>query len=242
MNQLNPHVQYFIFGCPAWVWLSAIGIGGVFLALFAIIGIDLFGPKPVKRIVVDDTAIELWEKERKLPGGADAIIVPVATDMKMSAGIAKWVRDKTADTIQYEALKVAPLPPGDVFVGSGGKYRFNSTALAVVMDDQKRTSPEWIREAIATALVRLRAEDAETCFVPDMTDDLLQQPKTITDEQRRATCRPVAHAIMDGIISSGTHYVTIKIWAPRVNRDIWLEELDRVAEDVLAGRTSLVPA
>src|SRR5258707_1084963 len=119
---MNPHLYMFVAGCPLWAWLSAFGIGLVFLSLFAVIALDLFGPRPVKRIVVDDTAIELWERERKMPGGADAIIVPVAPDLKMSTGVAKWVRDATANTVQYEALKVAPLKPGDVFVGSGGKY------------------------------------------------------------------------------------------------------------------------
>src|SRR5215210_6261909 len=120
---MNPSQYMTYFGSPLWVWLSGFGIGLTFLALFAIILRDIFGPRPLKRIEVGDTAIELWERERKMPGGADAIIVPVAPDLKMSTGIAKWVRDATANAVQYEADEAAPLPPGSAFVGAGGKYR-----------------------------------------------------------------------------------------------------------------------
>lgn len=239
---MNPDQYMFIGGSPLWVWLSGIGIGFTFVALFAIILYDRIGPRALKRVEVGDTWIEVWERERKMPGGADAIVVPVAPDLKMSTGIAKWVRDATANAVQYEAQKVAPLQPGDAFVGSGGKFRFGTTALAVVMDDQKRTSPEWIRQSIATALVRLREEDAHTVLLPDMTEDLLQQPKTITDEQRLSTCRPIARAMVDGILASDTDYDTIKIWVWRGNRDVWVEELTRLAEDIRTGHARPVPA
>ena len=239
---MNPDQFMYIGGSPLWVWLSAFGIGLTFLALFAIILRDQFGPRPLKSVRIGDTEIELWERERKMPGGADAIVVPVAPDLKMSTGIAKWVRDATANAVQYEALKVAPLPPGEVFVGSGGKFRFGTTALAVVMDGQKRTSPEWIREGLASALVRLREAGAHTVLLPDMTEDLLQQPKSISDEQRKSTCRPVARAMVDGILASDTDYDTIRIWAWRGNRDIWLEELNALAEDIRTGQARPVPA
>ena len=239
---MNPDQYMFVFGVPVYVWLSALGIGLVFAALFLVIGYDYFGPEPLKRVIVGETHIELWERERKMPGGADGIVVPVALDLKMAVGIAKWVRDATANTVQYEASKVAPLPPGEVFVGSGGKFRFGSTALAVVMDEQKRTTPEWISEGVARALQKLRAADATTCLLPDFTEDLLQQPKTITDEQRRQTGRPIARAMVDGILNSDSDFDSIKIWAWRGNRDIWLEELGQLADDIRTGHARPVPA
>jgi hypothetical protein len=239
---MNPHQYTFLGGSPIWVWLSGIAIALTFVALFVIILWDRFGPRPLKRVEVGDTVIELWERERKLPGGADGIVVPVAPDLKMATGIAKQVRDWTANTVQYEALKVAPLEPGDVFVGSGGKFRFGTTALAVVMDGQKRTSPEWIREGVTRALVKLRESDAHTCLLPDMTEDLLQQPKTITDEQRLSTCKPIARAMIDGILASDADFDTIRIWAWRGNRDVWMQELGRLAEDIRQGHARPVPA
>ena len=238
---MNPHQYTFIGGSPIWVWLSGIGIGLTFVALFVVLILDRM-QRPLKRLQLGDTLIELWERERKLPGGADGIVVPVAPDLKMSAGIAKQVKDWTANNVQYEALKVAPLEPGEVFVGSGGKFRSDATALAVVMDGQKRTSPEWIRDGVARALVKLREHDAHSVLLPDMTEDLLQQPKTITAEQRAMTARPVARAMVDGILQSDTDYDVIKIWAWRGNRDVWVEELNALAEDIRTGQARLAPA
>src|SRR5437867_9038866 len=95
-----------------------------------------------------DTTIELWFRPWNRGPKAEAIIVPVAPDMKMSAGIAKWARDASANRVQNQALRIAPLAPGDAFVGAGGKYRFGMVALAVVMDDTKQTTPEWIVDGI----------------------------------------------------------------------------------------------
>src|SRR5947207_753214 len=113
---------------------------------------QLVAQNPAKKVSVGDTEIQLWIKERTFSSGADAIIVPVGPDLKMVAGIAKWVRDATGDRIQHEADEVAPLPPGEAFAGAGGKFRFKIAALAVVMDDAKRTSPEWIARGTANAM------------------------------------------------------------------------------------------
>src|SRR5205085_9079578 len=109
---------------------------------------------------VGDTTIELWARERRMPSAGEAIIVPVATDLRMTTGIAKWVRDASADAAQKAALKHAPLPPGEAVLVPGGKFKFGHAALAVVMDDNKRTSPAWISDAIARSIVLARTEAA----------------------------------------------------------------------------------
>lgn len=82
------------------------------------------------------------------------------SDLKMVAGIAKWVRDATADVLQREAEAAAPLAPGEAFAGVGGRYRFKVGVLAVVMDEQKRTRSEWIRDGIARAIKLARDRSA----------------------------------------------------------------------------------
>ncbi|MEP6755353.1 MAG: hypothetical protein ABJA67_07625 [Chthonomonadales bacterium] len=229
MTQAKPFD--FILGSPYWIWVGIAMFSAVFAALFAVIFWEYFGPKPKRRISVNGTSIELWDKERKMPGGAGGIIVPVASDMKMSSGISKWVRDASANAVQYEALRVAPMQPGEFFVGSGGRYRFAKTALAVVMDDQKRTSTEWIKRAVSASISNLREMDADVILVPDMTEDLLRQPTWISDEQRKETCRPIARAMLDGIIEGCQDVERVKIWAWRGNADIWAEELDRISAE-----------
>jgi hypothetical protein len=224
----------FFAGSPIYVWVGAAIIAAVIGVLFLILAGELFTPKPHRRVEVGNTVVEVWVRERRLPAPGEAIIVPVASDMKMSTGIAKWVRDSTANAVQYEALEVAPLSPGEAFVGSGGKYRFGVTALTVVMDEQKRTSPEWISSAIAKALVLCRQKDVQVCILPDMTEDLLRQPQWITEDQRRETCRPIARAMVEGIIRDVDVMDVVRIWVWRKgNEDIFVEELDRAVESYL---------
>ena len=42
--------------------------------------------------------------------------------------------------------------------------------------------------------------------------------------------------MVDGILVSDSDYDTIKIWVWRGNRDIWMEELNRLAEDIRTGQ------
>src|SRR5205814_981953 len=113
--------------------------------------------------------------QRKLPfmAAADALIVPVGPDLKMVSGVAKMARDRGADIIQVEANRVAPLKPGDAFVGTGARYRYRYTALAVIFDDSKRTSAEIITQAVVTAVTKLRAMGARSMVIADMTENLL---------------------------------------------------------------------
>jgi hypothetical protein len=212
---------------PLWVILGAgiVALTGVAL-VFALI-YEVVRPKPRKRIRIGDTTVTLWVRERRMPGSAGALVVPVATDLKMVAGIAKWARDAGADRLQHEADAAAPLAPGEAFVGSGGRYRFKVGALAVVMDDAKRTSPEWIRDAVATALRAAREKDARSAIVADFTEDLLRQPNWITAEQRRETCGPIARAILDGIVAGGGTLDEVRIWVWRGgNEDIYAALFD----------------
>src|SRR5690349_12367449 len=109
---------------------------------------------PRCRAALEDLTIEVWVSQRKLPLAmrAGAILVPTAPDLKMVFGIAKMVRDMGADNAQREANAVAPLPPGEVFIGTGAKYRYKFTALAVIFDEAKRTSPQWITSSVGKAM------------------------------------------------------------------------------------------
>ena len=144
------------------------------------------------------------------------------------------MRDATAQEIQREALRAAPLPPGEVFVGTGGRFRFGHTALAVVMDDAKRTSPGWISDAVARAIRLCRAKGASVIILPDFTEDLLRQPQTITDEQRHETCGPIARAMLLGVLAEEDTMETVRIWVWRKEyAGVYLEEINRLDLDAL---------
>jgi len=224
-------IYYSFLNAPMWAWEGAIITFGTFFLLCASVVWDIVRKKPIKTVRHGDLTIELWARERRMPSPGEAIIVPVAPDLRMNIGIAKWVRDVTADEVQHEALAVAPLPPGDVFVGRGGKFRFGHTALAVVMDESKIPTPAWITDGVAHAIREARAEGAGTILLPDFTEDLLRQPPTITDEQRRESCRPIARAMLEGVLQAGDTMETVKVWVWRKGyEDIYAEEMDRLAD------------
>jgi O-acetyl-ADP-ribose deacetylase (regulator of RNase III) len=216
---------------PTWVWIGFAVLISPAVLLFLMLIYEFVGPRPYKTVQLRDFTIELWVRERKYPRGADAIIVPVAPDLKMVTGIAKWVRDATANRVQYEADRVAPLPPGEAFVGSGGKYRFKIAALAVVMDEYKRTTPEWIIQATTRAMELANEKGAETCVLPDMTEDLLRQPQSISEEERRKTCEGIAPALVQALIKASNSMELVRIWVWRRGvEDIYLKELERLQE------------
>ena len=191
---------------------------------------------PVHRARVGDLDINLFVAQRKLPfliGNTlfqnNAMLVPVAPDLRMVFGIAKRARDWGADIAQHEALKVAPLPPGDAFLATGARYRFRYTVLAVVFDEQKRTSTDLIRRAVRRGTQLAGERGVTSLILPDMTENLLAQPNWITDAQRAETAQITAFTLIDAVRSCRGMVKTVHLWCwdPR-NSDIYLRELKRV--------------
>ena len=186
---------------------------------------------PRYRAALQDLTIELYVSQRKLPvlAGADALIVPVGPDLKMVFGVAKMARDRGADIVQVEANRVAPLKPGDAFIGTGARYRYKYTALAVIFDESKRTSAQFIQQAITTAVSKLRTVGANSVVIADMTENLLAQPNWITQEQRRKTAAITAKIMVEAIIACGNNAKTVKIWCSEPdNAQFFVEELKRI--------------
>jgi len=186
---------------------------------------------PSYRATLHDLTIELIVSQRKLPfmAGADALIVPVGPDLKMVFGVAKMARDRGAGRIQFEASKVAPLEPGDAFVGTGARYRYKYTALAVIFDHSKRTSAAIITQAVTTAVDKLRQKGARSVVIADMTENLLAQPNWITPEQRRKTAAITAKIMVDAIVACGNKARTVKIWCSEPdNTQFFVEELKHI--------------
>jgi hypothetical protein len=186
---------------------------------------------PKYRATLHDLTIELYVSQRKLPflAGADALIVPVGMDLKMVFGVAKMARDRGADIVQVEANRVAPLRPGDAFVGTGARYRYKYTVLAVIFDESKRTSAEIITQAVMTAVDKLRDIGARSVVIADMTENLLAQPNWITPEQRRKTAAITARIMVEAIIACGNKVRTVKIWCSEPdNAQFFVEELKHI--------------
>ncbi len=205
-----------------WVVIAIILLAPVAMAAL----ITLLTPKPVFRVDLRDVRVELWVKERSFPSRAQAIIAPVSPDLKMVFGISKVIRDYTADAVQREAEQAAPLEPGDAFVGTGGKYRFRWTALAVIFDSYKRTTPALITSAYVRAIQLVRSRGATTCIIPDITENLLRQPRDISSEKRRQTAMIAARAIFEAIMATRGSMRIVKVWVwDQRNAELFLETM-----------------
>lgn len=209
-------MQWLSIDISVWVW-TLILMGPPTAGLLAAFVYEVFlKGKPAARIELNGCRIELWVKERKLPRPADAIVAPVPPDLKMTHGVAKMIRLWTANRIQAEADQEGPRNAGDVLIGSGARYRFDNTILAVVTDSAKAASQEAITTAVRNALEAAQLAGASSVIVPDFTEDLLQQPKTLSDEERSSAAAVVAKATLDGIVSApeGLTEVALWVWHP----------------------------
>ena len=191
---------------------------------------------PTYTAKIGNMGVSLYVAQRKLPfriGNTfvlnNAVLVPVSPDLKMVFGVAKMVRDWGADTVQYEAQKVAPLAAGEAFIGSGAKYRFRHTVLAVVFDENKRTSTDLIRRAVRRGAQLAAERGATSLILPDMTENLLAQPNWITDAQREETAQITAFALVDAVRACKGMFKNIHLWCwdPR-NAAFFTNELKRL--------------
>jgi hypothetical protein len=216
---------------PLWLWvLTILGPVGSFVGLGLGFVIMKFMRRPYRAFELSGTTVELYVTQRRFPMGSGAMIAPTAPDLKMPTGIAKWVRDATANRLAHALESAAPAQPGSAVVGPGARYRFDHGIAAVVMDSSKRTNPSIITTAVANAIRAAGSVGAGTVVVPDLSMDLLQQPRWITEAQRRETCAPIAKAVVQGIVEADGAIDTVRlwIWLPGVE-DLYLRELEAVA-------------
>jgi len=241
-------IPFVPFGIDPMFLIVAIivfGVLGPLVTIVALVPLFRFIFPPNYKVGISGLTIELWVSQRKFPSFAfpGGLVVPVAPDLKMIFGAAKIVRDWGGGKAQYEANKAAPLPPGEIFVGSGSRYRFyGKTILAVIFDEQKRTHPEWIASALKKAAAQMNdGHGASSLMIPDMTENLLSQPSWITEDQRRDTARVTARLMLDAIAACrGSHVKTVKIWvSDPANAEIFTEEMDAFVEEVEAGQRGI---
>ena len=130
----------------------------------------------------------------------------------MVFGAAKLARDYTSGQIQREALRVAPLAPGEAFAGSGGKYRFKHTGLAVIFDKQKRTSAGIIRKAVRNAIGKCYELGARTVLLPDFSENLISQPNWISSQKKLDSITTYAAILMESVRDCKDTVKAIRIW------------------------------
>jgi hypothetical protein len=242
----TPHFPGARFGIDPLYFLIGFIVFGLLGPLVTLVMIGVLLPfifPPAYRIRIGGMTIELWESRRRYPlvSMAQALIVPVMPDLKMVFGAAKMARDKGAGKVQVAANKVAPLAPGEAFVGEGARYAYRYTALAVIFDEQKRTTPDLMARGLRRAMELLSQEDhVGSVIIPDMTENLLAQPNWITEEQRLETTQQTARLMLDAILSCRNLMKTVKIWVWNPdNTDAFIAEMEKLEEEENAKRASI---
>lgn len=219
-------------GIPTSVWIGA-AIAAIPVILVGCVVIwEIVKPKPARSVRSGDTLFELWVRPFKMPPASDAIIVPTDTNLRMITGITKWVRDTTANSAQSAADARGPLSPGEAAVLPGGRYKYGHSAVAVVMDAERRVQPSWIAASISEAIRLLHSVDAATVILPDFTDELVPQPEVLSAEERREVCKVIAPSLVEGARSAIGTLETVRIWVwnPGVE-DIYCDALNLLADE-----------
>ena len=231
-----------------WLWVvQFLLFAGLLGPVVTVVQLILLRPyifSPYYKTRADGMNIEVWVSQRKYPIMAfpDILIVPTGPDLKMIFGAAKIARLWGAGKAQTEAEKVAPLQPGDAFVGPGAKYRWHLTGLAVIFDNQKRTNPELMGASLRKAMQIAAEEGAESAMVADMTENLQTQPNWTTEAQQAENARQTARLMIESILACYGTVKTVKIWVfEPANADIYVEELEKLEDEGTVSADTRAP-
>jgi O-acetyl-ADP-ribose deacetylase (regulator of RNase III) len=99
--------------------------------------------------------IELWNGDI-CDLEVDAIVSPAATSLWMSTGIAGELKRAGGDSIEFAALRQAPVSLGDAIVTPAGRLAARVVIHAVSLERDRRTSGPAIDRAARSAMARVR--------------------------------------------------------------------------------------
>jgi O-acetyl-ADP-ribose deacetylase (regulator of RNase III) len=99
--------------------------------------------------------IELWNGDI-CDLEVDAIVSPASTSMWMSTGVAGELKRMGGDSIEYAALRLAPVSIGDAVVTPAGRLAARFVIHAVSLERDRRTSGPALDRAARSAMARAR--------------------------------------------------------------------------------------
>ncbi len=99
--------------------------------------------------------IELWNGDI-CDLEVDAIVTPATTSLWMSTGTAGEIKRAGGDSIEFAALRQAPVSLGDAVVTPAGRLAAKVVIHAVSLERDRRTSGPALERAARNAMVRVR--------------------------------------------------------------------------------------
>jgi O-acetyl-ADP-ribose deacetylase (regulator of RNase III) len=96
----------------------------------------------------------------------DAIVVPAIGSLWMSTGVAGAIKRAGGDTIEFAAVRQAPVELGQSVVTTAGVLAARAVIHAVSLDRDRRTSAEALEAATRSAMARAREIAATSIAFP----------------------------------------------------------------------------
>ncbi len=84
----------------------------------------------------------------------------------MSTGVGGAIKRRGGDSVEFEAVRQAPVPLGSAVVTGPGRLAAKAVIHAVSIDRDRRTSAETIEAAVRSTMARVRELGAESIAFP----------------------------------------------------------------------------
>jgi O-acetyl-ADP-ribose deacetylase (regulator of RNase III) len=140
--------------------------------------------------------IELWNGDI-CDLEVDAIVNAANLSLWMSTGVGGEIKRAGGDSIEFAAVRQAPVPLGEAIVTPAGNLAARVVVHAVSLDRDRRTSGEIIEKAVRSAMARARELRIHSIAFPAMGTGVGGFP---LDEAARVT----VHAVRDELSRSPT--------------------------------------
>ena len=140
--------------------------------------------------------IELWNGDI-CDLEVDAIVNAANLSLWMSTGVGGEIKRAGGDSIEFAAVRQAPVPLGEAVVTPAGQLAARAVIHAVSLDRDRRTSGETIDKAVRSAMARGRDLRVRSIAFPAMGTGVGGFP---LDEAARVT----VHAVRDELSRSPT--------------------------------------
>ena len=133
------------------------------------------------------TRIELWNGDI-CDLEVDAIVNAANLSLWMSTGVGGEIKRAGGDSIEFAAVRQAPVPLGEAIVTPAGRLAVRAIIHAVSLDRERRTTADVIDRAVRSAMARAREIRATSVAFPAMGTGVGGFP---LDEAARVTVRAV---------------------------------------------------
>jgi O-acetyl-ADP-ribose deacetylase (regulator of RNase III) len=131
--------------------------------------------------------IELWNGDI-CELEVDAIVNAANISLWMSTGVSGEIKRAGGDSIEFAAVRQAPVPLGEAIVTPAGRLAAKAIIHAVSLDRDRRTSAETIDRAVRSAMARARELRMASIAFPAMGTGVGGFP---LDEAARVTVEAV---------------------------------------------------